>query len=137
MFRNLFRSTTSSRAFCILRALSQSIALSLVVIGVVDAGAEETPLWQPLETINKPHARHEAAFVECDGRFYLLGGRRVQPVDIFDPATRTWSEGSRPPIEIHHFQPVVWDHQIWLAGWSLQYGTVLYSYEKSLQYTVL
>ncbi|MFG0287617.1 MAG: Kelch repeat-containing protein [Rhodopirellula sp. JB044] len=72
--------------------------------------------WQPLVTEGAPHKRHEAAFIECEGRFYLLGGRRIQPVDIFDPETKAWTHGAEPPIEIHHFQPVVIGHQIWLAG---------------------
>ena len=83
---------------------------------VHDSPKQIIPTWKPLETINRPHRRHEAAFVQCNGRFYLLGGRRVQPVDIFDPATRTWTEGSRPPMEIHHFQPVVWDDKILMVG---------------------
>ena len=72
--------------------------------------------WQTLDPEGRPHARHEAAFVECDGKFYLLGGRRIQPVDIYDPETNSWSEGKAPPVEIHHFQPVVWNNRIILAG---------------------
>ena len=72
--------------------------------------------WQTLDPTGRPHARHEAAFVECEGKFYLLGGRRIQPVDIYDPKTNSWSEGKAPPVEIHHFQPVVWRGRIILAG---------------------
>jgi N-acetylneuraminic acid mutarotase len=85
-------------------------------VRVDDEPSPSNPSWQPLETINKPHARHEAAFVNCDGRFFLLGGRRINPVDIFNPATKTWTTGAKPPVEIHHFQPVVWGHRILLAG---------------------
>ncbi|KAA1260177.1 N-acetylneuraminate epimerase [Rubripirellula obstinata] len=94
--------------------------LFAVVISCNSDGAEPTgegvQNWTPLETTNLPDKRHEAAFVECGGRFYLLGGRKVKPVDIFDPATGTWTKGSRPPMEIHHFQPVVWDNKILIAG---------------------
>lgn len=69
--------------------------------------------WNILETVGQPNKRHEAAFVSYAGKFYLLAGRRIQPVDIFDPATRTWTHGSPPPIEIHHVQPVVHDGLIW------------------------
>jgi N-acetylneuraminic acid mutarotase len=93
-----------------------ALALTLLANLAATVTGEETPQWQSLETINKPHARHEAAFVECGGRLYLLGGRGIKPVDIFDPETRTWSQGSRPPVEIHHFQPVVWQGKILLAG---------------------
>ncbi len=77
---------------------------------------QEPIRWEILETIGMPHARHEAAFVACGDRFYSLGGRGIKPVDIFDPATLTWSEGSRPPLEIHHFQPVVWANRILIVG---------------------
>ncbi len=50
------------------------------------------------------------------GKFYLFGGRRVQPVDIFDPTTQTWTHGSPPPMEVHHFQPVIVDREIWMLG---------------------
>jgi N-acetylneuraminic acid mutarotase len=79
------------------------------------AAAQEAG-WQTLDPDGRPHPRHEAAFVACDGKFYLLGGRRIQPVDIYDPATNSWSQGEAPPVEIHHFQPVVWRNRIILAG---------------------
>ncbi len=76
----------------------------------------QSVIWQSVDNNGKPHARHEAAFIECAGKFYLLGGRRIQPVDIYDPATNTWSVGKKPPVEIHHFQPVAWEGRILLAG---------------------
>jgi N-acetylneuraminic acid mutarotase len=36
--------------------------------------------WETLKTKGQPDPRHEAAFVEYEGEFYLLGGRRIQPV---------------------------------------------------------
>jgi len=86
---------------------------TFLLLSVFTAKAAE---WETLDPEGRPHARHEAAFVECDGKFYLLGGRRIQPVDIYDPETNTWSEGKAPPVEIHHFQPVVWRNRIILAG---------------------
>ena len=61
--------------------------------------------WEILETSGMPHQRHECAFVGCDGSMFLPGGRRIHPVDRFDPATRTWTEGALSPVEIHLFQP--------------------------------
>jgi len=72
--------------------------------------------WTTIECKGKPHARHENGFAELGGKFYLFGGRRIQPVDIFDPETNTWSHASPPPMEIHHFQPVVIDKELWLLG---------------------
>lgn len=72
--------------------------------------------WTTLDCNGEPHCRHENGFAAYNGKFYLFGGRRVQPVDIFDPQTNTWAHGSPPPLEIHHFQPVIVGSQIWLLG---------------------
>ncbi len=72
--------------------------------------------WVPLDTQGQMHPRHEAAFVAVGDKIYLLGGRRLQPVDILDPATGVWTNGAPPPVEVHHFQPVVWENKIWLVG---------------------
>ena len=74
-----------------------------LVLGFSLKAAEQ---WQFVDTSGQLNKRHEAAFVESDGKFYLMGGRRIQPVDILDPETNTWTHGSSPPVEIHHFQPV-------------------------------
>ena len=39
------------------------------------AGRASAAAWQTVETRGGPVARHECAFVEMDGKFYLLGGR--------------------------------------------------------------
>ncbi|MEM7258977.1 MAG: kelch repeat-containing protein, partial [Pseudomonadota bacterium] len=72
--------------------------------------------WITLDCNGQPHCRHENGFAEYQGQFYLFGGRRIQPVDVFNPATRTWASDSAPPIEIHHFQPVIVGTEIWLLG---------------------
>jgi N-acetylneuraminic acid mutarotase len=72
--------------------------------------------WQRVDTTGKFHSREEASFVSCGGRLYLLGGRGIQPVDIYDPKTGSWSAGAAPPIEIHHFQAVVWQNRIYVVG---------------------
>lgn len=80
--------------------------------------------WQAVksEDDSKPVQRHEAAFVRLNEKFYLLGGRGVRPVSIFDTRTKSWSTGSEPPIELHHFQPVVYGNIIYIiaaltGGW--------------------
>ncbi|EWH09783.1 hypothetical protein DS2_10868 [Catenovulum agarivorans DS-2] len=72
--------------------------------------------WQMVQTKNAPHPRHEATFIEFDGKFYALGGRRIQAVSIFDPATNSWSQGAKPPLEIHHFQAAIYNNKIVIAG---------------------
>ena len=101
--------------------MKSCLPLLLPLLGAAAAFAQalssiQATAWEAVETIGKPNARHEAAFIECDGRFFLLGGRGIKPVDIFDPKTGAWSQGAKPPVEIHHFQPVVWEGRILLAG---------------------
>jgi len=72
--------------------------------------------WITIDCHGQPHCRHENGFAEYQGQFYLFGGRRIQPVDVFNPATSTWTSASAPPIEIHHFQPVIVGTEIWLLG---------------------
>ena len=33
---------------------------------------------------SSPTPRHETGFVECQGKFYLIGGRGIKPVEEFD-----------------------------------------------------
>jgi hypothetical protein len=86
--------------------------LILLTVGATATAAEWTP--EPVQ--GTMHPRHEAAFVAVGGKAYLLGGRRLQPVDILDPATGVWTQGATPPVEVHHFQAVVWENKIWLVG---------------------
>ncbi len=63
-----------------------------------------------------PIARHEAAFVNIGDKFYLLGGRGIRPISIFDTKTQKWTSGKQPPIEFHHFQPIVFKDSIYIIG---------------------
>lgn len=60
--------------------------------------------------------RHEHGYVKVGSRFYLLGGRGINPVDIFDPATGTWTKGASSPVEMHHFQAVAFENKIYVVG---------------------
>lgn len=42
--------------------------------------------------------RHEAGFVKLGDLFYLIGGRGLDAIGIYDPQTRTWTEGEAPPL---------------------------------------
>jgi Galactose oxidase, central domain len=79
-----------------------------------DAGPARS--WQVVSAQGNPHPRHEAGFIAVGNKGYLLGGRGVKPVDIYDTATKSWTSGSPPPTNIHHFQPVVYEGRIWLPG---------------------
>ena len=72
--------------------------------------------WQEVKAKDgsTPVARHEAAFVRVGDMFYLLGGRGIRPVSIYNTKTSSWSTGKEPPIELHHFQPVVYQNKIYI-----------------------
>ena len=72
--------------------------------------------WTTLDTKGEPTARHESSFVVYKNKFYLIGGRGVNPVNVFDPMTHTWIEKNKTPLEIHHFQAVVYKDAIYIIG---------------------
>ena len=47
---------------------------------------------------------------------YLLAGRGKQAVNIYDPVTRTWTNGTAPPIQIHHTQCIARHNSIWIVS---------------------
>ncbi|PWH84412.1 galactose oxidase [Algibacter marinivivus] len=72
--------------------------------------------WETINTVNTPEARHENSFVRVKHKFYLLGGRGIKPVSIYNTRTNTWSKGAKPPIEIHHFQAVMYKGNVYVFG---------------------
>ncbi|NNM15555.1 MAG: T9SS type A sorting domain-containing protein, partial [Bacteroidia bacterium] len=72
--------------------------------------------WHNIPTTNTPVARHENGFVEACGKFYLIGGRGVKPVQEYNPLDSTWTNKSSTPILIHHFQAVEMDGLIYIVG---------------------
>jgi N-acetylneuraminic acid mutarotase len=61
-------------------------------------------------------ARHEAGGAVVDGKLYVLGGRGLRVVSVYNPAKNSWQLKSPPPLELNHFQPVVYDNKIWVLG---------------------
>ena len=100
------------------KCLPALIALALPLLLMAGALAQmvATSQWGEVEVKGKAHKRHEHAFVKVEDRFYALGGRRIQPVDVFNPKTKTWSPASSPPMELHHFQALEWEGKILIAG---------------------
>ncbi|MFP4091516.1 MAG: Kelch repeat-containing protein [Cyclobacteriaceae bacterium] len=82
----------------------------------VEATAVNEASWQKVDMPATPSARHENAFTKVDDKFYLIGGRGERPLDIYNPATNTWSQGATPPLEMHHFQAVGYDGKLYVMG---------------------
>lgn len=89
--------------------------------------------WETLSTKGICKARHENSFVAAGNQFYLLGGRGIKPINIFNPTTKTWFEGAAPPVEIHHFQGVSYKGKIYVIGAM----TGKYPYEKPLSHILV
>ncbi|WP_194776872.1 Kelch repeat-containing protein [Pararhodonellum marinum] len=81
-------------------------------VSAQDVGAN----WIKLEAANEAVPRHENSLVECDGKFYALGGRGNRPIEAYDPATNTWTVLADSPMEFHHFQAISFDHEIYVIG---------------------
>lgn len=88
----------------------------LLVFSIINAQDLGKYKWRLLETQGDVIGRHENAFVEFQDKFYLIGGRGIKPVNVFDPETNTWESKSKSPIELHHFQALVYENSILLVG---------------------
>ncbi len=91
-----------------------------VLVGLISLFSPDTvyaqEAWQTVTTEQKAVKRHENAFVKVGDKLYLLGGRGIKPVAIFDPATEEWSEGASAPVEFSHFQAVNYHGFIYVVG---------------------
>ncbi|WP_298484728.1 kelch repeat-containing protein [uncultured Maribacter sp.] len=94
----------------------------ILVLLISCAGAkqnkEKENSWGNVISTNESEliGRHEAAFVCVKDKFYLLGGRGIRPVSIYNAVTGVWTKGAKPPIELHHFQPVVYKNLVYVIG---------------------
>lgn len=81
-----------------------------------DAAKTGASGWQVLTTTGEPAKREDCSFVEANKHFYLLGGRGIKTVDVFDPKTNIWEHKGNTPVEVHHFQAVVYKNNIYVIG---------------------
>lgn len=81
-----------------------------------ESASSLAPVWSPVITTNDATERHENGFIAYGDKLYLLGGRGVKPVQIYDPETETWSNGPSSGFQMHHFQAVVYNDLIYVIG---------------------
>lgn len=96
-----------------------SLAILFGLSACASADQTEKPAvldWQLIAAEGEPVGRHEAAAFAYQGKIYLIGGRRINPVDVFDVQTKTWSQNGPTPIEIHHFQTVMIGDAVYIIG---------------------
>ncbi len=94
------------------------VFISLIFLSscATDIANVKTTEWETLSAQGQPTARHEAALIAYKDKLYLIGGRRINPVDVYDPATNIWTQKGPTPIELHHFQAVVYGDAIYIMG---------------------
>jgi N-acetylneuraminic acid mutarotase len=93
-----------------------ALLIQLLSCARTDFPMDESRKWQTLETVNTCTKRHECAAVGINGQLYLVGGRGIKPVEQFDPNLKKWQQLVETPIEMHHFQAVVFDNEIYVLG---------------------
>ena len=107
--------------------------LMLFLVFPVFSNAQDTSKidngWKIIQTQGIPEKREDCGFVEVNGLFYLIGGRGIKPVDVFNPITNTWQQKGNSPFEIHHFQAVAYKNLIYMVGGM----TGVYPHEKPLE----
>lgn len=95
------------------RLTKHIIVLSITILTLYHPSFAQ---WETLQTETKAQKRHENAFAKVGDKFYLIGGRGVKPIDIYDPKTKTWSQGAIPPVEMSHFQAVSYQGMLYVMG---------------------
>ena len=97
-------------------AFFMALAVYLSMPAYSQNTALDTYRWTIIDAKGDVKGRHENTFVEYKGKFYLMGGRGINPVNVFDPTTNTWEAKGLSPMQIHHFQAVVLGDAIYLVG---------------------
>lgn len=72
--------------------------------------------WETVPAKNQCTNRHENGLAAVNNRLILLGGRGLKPVESFDLNTRTWTKLADTPLEMHHFQAVTYNNEVWVLG---------------------
>lgn len=90
----------------------QLIFLALLFITNVSVAQS----WQSIEAKGDAIPRHENSAVAIGDDFYVLGGRGIKPVQVFHTKSNTWETLAPTPLEIHHFQAIAFNGEIYVVG---------------------
>ena len=72
--------------------------------------------WETLVTANTCTQRHENALAAVQDKLILLGGRGIKPVESYDVRSQRWTQHVETPLEMHHFQAVTYNDEVWVLG---------------------
>ena len=115
MLMNVFRNKNSLKTLTVIALVNITLFTAACSNNEIKTDAI-TANWQSVASQGNLAARHEAGFINVGKQLYLLGGRKIKPINVYDPSTNLWQEKAKPPIEIHHFQPVVFENKIYVIG---------------------
>jgi len=112
------RRATSATAAAAAAAAAAAVAAWAAVVSLHATPAAAAAGWTTVGAAPPPPGREDSSFTACGvGLFCLLGGRAVAPVAIYNDRSRSWSNGSAPPLALHHFQATTGpDGCVWVAG---------------------
>ncbi len=90
----------------------------LITISVLIAtvSCQSSSGWQSTSTKSFPAKRHEADLVTVNAQIFLLGGRDNKPVEQFNAVSQQWQKLPAEPIDMHHFQAVPLEANIYIVG---------------------
>ncbi|MBJ7880687.1 Kelch repeat-containing protein [Gelidibacter salicanalis] len=72
--------------------------------------------WTTISTETACTARHECGFVSHQDQLYLIGGRGIKPIDVFNVVTQNWIALENTPFEVHHITPLSVIGSIYIVG---------------------
>ena len=98
--------------------LHSNLALTVEVAKkpVTSLNGQFNQRWDSVSSHGSPQARHETGGVVVNGKLYVIGGRGLTNIDVYDAKANKWTKSIKPPFEMHHFQPVAIDEKIYLVG---------------------
>ncbi len=90
---------------------SDAVQVELVKATISNAGGK----WELVRSTNKANGRSECSLVAVSGKLYLIGNDGpIEPVEVFDPTTNTWTKKAMAPMVMHHFQGVALGEKIYV-----------------------
>lgn len=102
----------------------------LLVLFLIVQNKSYSQNWEVLSTKNTCTNRHENSLVSMGKDIFLVGGRGIKPVEVFNTETQTWKKAAETPIEMHHFQAIAYENEIYVLGAFT--GTELFPKEKPI-----
>ena len=72
--------------------------------------------WQEYKTENLCTNRHENSMTCIGNQLVLVGGRKIKPVEVLNLKTNKWTKLTETPIEMHHFQAITFENELWVLG---------------------